>query len=59
MAVPKRRHSKARKRKRHAAWKLKEPNIVLCPRCKEPIIPHRVCAHCGYYKERRWMEKKE
>lgn len=59
MAVPKRKHSKARKRNRRAFWRLVEPNFSLCPRCREPILSHRVCAHCGYYKEIRWLEKKE
>ena len=53
MAVPKRRTSKARKRKRHAVWKkIDTPSLVECPQCHELKLPHRVCGSCGYYKDR-------
>lgn len=52
MAVPKRRHSKARSAKRRASWKLIAPTLVKCPQCQEPRRPHRVCGHCGYYDGR-------
>jgi large subunit ribosomal protein L32 len=52
MPVPKRRHSKARGRKRRAQWKLESPNLSPCPNCKKPKLPHRICPHCGFYKER-------
>ena len=49
MAVPKRRHSKQRKRLK--ATHKKAPAIVIqtCPRCGAMKRPHRVCAECGYY----------
>jgi large subunit ribosomal protein L32 len=25
---------------------------VLCPKCREPIMPHTVCKSCGTYKKR-------
>lgn len=56
MAVPRRRHSKSRKNKRRAQWKLTPPNIVVCPRCHEPRLPHRVCPHCGFYKDREVLQ---
>jgi large subunit ribosomal protein L32 len=50
MAVPKRKISKARRDKRRAAnIKMTAPNIIECPQCHEPNVPHRVCAACGYY----------
>ena len=30
-----------------------------CPRCGEPHLAHRVCASCGYYKDRLVIEPKE
>jgi hypothetical protein len=30
---------------------LKPFNFIKCSHCKEMIMPHRVCPHCGYYKE--------
>ncbi|MFO7815072.1 MAG: 50S ribosomal protein L32 [Halanaerobiales bacterium] len=50
MAVPKKRTSKSRKRKRRTHWKLKAPNLVECPECDELILSHRACPSCGYYK---------
>ena len=53
MAVPKRRTSKTRKRKRRTHWKLKAHNLVECSNCDEKILSHRVCPECGYYKGRK------
>ena len=52
MAVPKKRKSKSRRDMRRAHWKLTAPNVVNCPQCTEPSLPHRVCPKCGYYKGR-------
>ncbi|MEC9488982.1 MAG: 50S ribosomal protein L32 [Halanaerobium sp.] len=52
MAVPKRRTSKTRKRKRRTHWKIAAPNISTCPQCHAPKLSHRVCPECGYYKGR-------
>ncbi len=52
MAVPKRKTSLARKRKRRSHLALSAPNLDTCPRCLEPKEPHRVCPSCGTYKGR-------
>ncbi len=53
MAVPKRKHSKARRDKRRSnVWKIKVPALMKCPQCGEFKLPHRVCKACGYYKGR-------
>lgn len=58
MAVPKRRMSKARKRKRRANWKkMSAPFLMECPRCREHKLSHRVCPECGYYKGREAISK--
>ncbi len=49
MAVPKRRHSATRGRKRRTHWKLKAPGVNRCGRCGTPKLPHRVCGNCGFY----------
>ena len=49
MAVPKRRHSSTRGKKRRTHWKLGLPGRSLCSHCSQPKLPHRVCGHCGYY----------
>ncbi|HEY3364772.1 MAG TPA: 50S ribosomal protein L32 [Symbiobacteriaceae bacterium] len=51
MAVPKKRLSKARRDSRRAEnFKLEAPNLSVCPNCKAPMMPHRVCPTCGQYK---------
>lgn len=52
MALPKRRHSRSRTRKRRANDALSAPNISNCPACGEPKQPHRLCGSCGTYKGR-------
>jgi large subunit ribosomal protein L32 len=59
MPLPKRRHSKARGAKRRTHWKLSLPNIVECPHCHQPKLPHRICPNCGYYKGRQVITPKE
>lgn len=50
MAVPKKRTSKQRKRKRRTHYKAEAPSTQSCPRCGDPKLPHRVCMACGYYR---------
>ena len=52
MAVPKKKKSKAKRDSRRANWKLAAPRPIDCPQCTEPMLPHRVCPKCGYYKGR-------
>ena len=52
MALPKRRHSHARTRKRRAHDALTKPTIATCAECGEPKLPHRLCSGCGSYKGR-------
>ncbi len=52
MAVPKKKTSQARRDQRRAHHAMKKLNLVACPNCGELHLPHRVCAECGYYKNR-------
>ncbi len=52
MAVPKKKTSHARRDRRRAHHALKSANLVACPNCGSPHVPHRVCPECGYYKGR-------
>ena len=54
MAVPKRRTSRSKRDMRRANHpdKVAAPNLVACPNCGEPAVPHRACASCGHYKGR-------
>ncbi|MEK6608224.1 MAG: 50S ribosomal protein L32 [Myxococcota bacterium] len=53
MPVPKEKKSRS-KRDMRRAWhdRIDPPGTVLCPRCNEPKLPHRVCASCGTYRDR-------
>ncbi len=54
MAVPKRKTSKQRRNLRRSShWKLNLPNLVLCPKCGEYALRHRVCKGCGTYGDRQ------
>ena len=56
MALPKRRQSRARSRKRRTHWVLTPPTLVDCSHCGEKKRAHRVCPHCGYYQGREVLE---
>nr|MBN2278671.1 50S ribosomal protein L32 [candidate division Zixibacteria bacterium] len=59
MALPKRRHSRTRGRKRRTHWTLTAPNVVECTQCHQPKLSHHICPHCGYYKGEMVREPKE
>ncbi len=52
MPVPKRRTSKRVKNQRRAHDALTPPQWSSCAKCGEPVLPHRACAHCGFYRGR-------
>ena len=59
LQLPKRRHSKSRRNKRRAQWKIKSPNLSRCTQCGTPKLPHRVCPECGYYEGREIIHPKK
>ena len=59
MAVPKRKTSKQRKRKRRTHYKAGAVAVQACPRCGDPKRPHRVCGSCGYYAGKQSVEVHE
>ena len=71
MAVPKKKMSKSRQRKRRTHYKLDAPSIprsqkvraegnrsqrFFCTNCNQPKEPHAVCANCGYYRGKPLIE---
>lgn len=52
MAVPKKKMSRSRTRRRKAMWKSSRPAMIACPQCHSPKLPHRACGTCGTYKGR-------
>jgi len=59
MAVPKKKVSKQRKRKRRGHHKAADPGAVACANCGDPKLPHRVCPNCGHYRGRAVIEVEE
>ena len=59
MPVPKKRTSKMKQRLRRAHSAVKAPNVSFCPRCNEPVLPHRVCGSCGHYRGRKVFAEDE
>ncbi len=56
MALPKKKHSRARRGFRRAHHFLNEPGLGRCPSCHATKLPHRVCPACGYYRDRHAVE---
>ncbi len=50
MGVPKKRTSKMRRDRRRAANNNLRTavQVISCPKCREPVMPHRACTACGY-----------
>ena len=59
MAVPKRRHSKSRSRKRRSHNGVKPIQLARCPQCGSSLPTHVVCPTCGYYQGRTLVEEDE
>ena len=59
MAVPQRRTSKTRKRKRRTHLKITAPGIHTCNSCGETKLGHHACPSCGMYKGRQVIDIKQ
>ena len=59
MAVPFRKVSKTRGRKRRTHYVIDAKTTVRCPKCGEMIKPHRVCPKCGTYKNKEVVKTAE
>ncbi|RME95386.1 MAG: 50S ribosomal protein L32 [Verrucomicrobia bacterium] len=54
MGVPKRKPSRSRQRMRRAYNSVMTlPQLTPCPQCATPIVPHRACPSCGFYRDRQ------
>jgi large subunit ribosomal protein L32 len=56
MPNPTSKHTRSRRDKRRANWKITAPSVSLCPDCQEPKLPHRVCMSCGTYNGKKILE---
>ena len=58
MAVPKKKISSSRRGMRRSHDALKKINIMECPNCGEPKLPHQMCLYCNYYDGKDVIEIK-
>lgn len=49
MPNPFRKHSHSRSAKRRGGNRQGPPPVSRCGNCEAVVLPHRVCAACGYY----------
>ena len=59
MAVPARKTSKTRKRKRRTHYKLIPNQVTKCEKCGAIKRTHRVCLACGKYKGKEEIKVKD
>ena len=59
MPNPKHRFSKTRTKKRRTHYKIESPTVMACSNCGAPVLYHRICTECGYYKGKPVIEVKE
>jgi len=58
MPHPKRKISKTRRDKRRTHDKAVTPAVGSCSNCGSPVLWHRVCPECGYYRGQLAVEPK-
>ena len=59
MAVPKKRVSKQRQRKRRTHHKAQEATLATCSKTGDPKLRHRVCPTSGMYRGKLIYEVEE
>lgn len=53
MGLPGHRRTSSHKRRRASHFALKKLNLIDCPKCKQPNLPHTACKNCGTYDGRQ------
>ncbi len=59
MPNPKRRHSNMRRDQRRTHYVAIAPTVSTCSNCQAPVLSHRVCGNCGFYKGEQVMAVKD
>jgi large subunit ribosomal protein L32 len=59
MAVPRNRHSNARKNSKRAHHAKKPQSAATCNNCQSVRMPHTICPSCGAYGDRIVLAKKD
>ncbi|MCX7598717.1 MAG: 50S ribosomal protein L32 [Armatimonadetes bacterium] len=53
MALPKRRHSRARVGNRRCRYRARTLALANCPQCGATVLAHNACRKCGYYQQEK------
>ncbi|HDH31188.1 MAG TPA: 50S ribosomal protein L32 [Candidatus Wolfebacteria bacterium] len=56
--VPVKHHTKSKVGRRRSHHALKSAALFVCSKCQHPILPHRYCSKCGFYKGKAIKEPK-
>lgn len=59
MAVPRNRHSNARKNSKRSHHAKKPRGVIKCSNCDAPVLPHTICQSCGSYGNRVVLAREE
>jgi len=43
------RHTKGKRNRRRSHLALKKTFLAACSKCDREVLPHHICAHCGFY----------
>ncbi|MCX6246645.1 MAG: 50S ribosomal protein L32 [Bacteroidetes bacterium] len=57
MPHPKHKISTTRRDKRRTHYKATAPTVGLCSNCGAPVLYHRACPDCGYYRGKQAIVK--
>ncbi|MBO5902985.1 MAG: 50S ribosomal protein L32 [Tidjanibacter sp.] len=58
MAHPKHKVSSTRRDKRRTHYTAEVPTVAVCSNCGSPVLYHRVCPECGFYRGKLAVAKK-
>lgn len=50
MGLPKWNTTKSKRNKRRMHLFIKPSTPTACPKCGKPVLPHKACLNCGYYR---------
>jgi len=56
MAVPKKRTTSSKRNMRRSHHGREQVQLASCPKCSQPVRPHRVCENCGSYQGREVID---
>lgn len=50
------RHTRGKRNRRRSHLALKKKFLSICSKCGREVLPHHVCAYCGYYNGREIID---